>query len=118
MNAAAPESFLPLSPQVFYVLVALAAGEKHGYAIMRDVEEQSGGTMSLGPGTLYGSLKRLLVQGLVIESAARPDPALDDERRRYYELTGLGRRVVAAESIRLQRQVAAARRAGAAKGLA
>ena len=72
--------------------------------------------MSLGPGILYGSLKRLLAQGLVTEADARPDPALDDERRRHYALTGLGRRVVAAESNRMERRIAAARRAGAAQG--
>ena len=94
--------------------MALAGGEKHGYAIMRDVEELSGGTVAMGPGTLYGSIKRMIEQGLLEEAEERPDPALDDERRRYYRLTLLGERVGAAEHARLRRllNAAQARRLG------
>jgi len=96
-----PEALLPLTPAVFHILLALAEGESHGYGIMREVEERSEGKMRLGPGTLYGSIKRMLAAGLIEESAARPDPELDDERRRYYRLTDFGRRVTMAEAERL-----------------
>ena len=102
------DSFLPLPASVMHVLVALADGEKHGYAIMRDVTELSGGSVRMGSGTLYGSIKRMLDQGLIEEADERPDPALDDQRRRYYRLTGLGRRVGAAENARLTTLVDAA----------
>ena len=102
-------SFLPLPSATLHILVALGAGEKHGYAIMRDVEELSDGRVRMGPGTLYGSIKRMLADGLIEETLSRPDPALDDERRRYYRLTGLGEQVCAAE---LQRLDALVRRAG------
>ena len=92
---------LPLTPAVFHILLALADGERHGYAIMRDVSNDTNGALRLGPGTLYGCLNRMLAAGLVEESDERPDPELDDERRRYYRLTGLGRRVVEAEAERL-----------------
>lgn len=95
------DEFLPLPASVMHILVALAGGEKHGYAIMRDVESLSGGAVRLGSGTLYGSIKRMLDQGLIEEADERPDPALDDQRRRYYRLTSLGRRVGAAEHARL-----------------
>src|SRR6266478_1088188 len=88
----------PLTPAVFHILLALADGEKHGYAIMKDVEAQTHGGLKMGPGTLYGSIKRMLAAGLIEESGDRPDPALDDERRRYYRLTGVGQKVVSAES--------------------
>src|SRR4051795_5868276 len=103
------DRFLPLPASAMHIVVALAGGEKHGYAIMRDVEELSGGTVAMGPGTLYGSIKRMIEQGLLEEADERPDPALDDERRRYYRLTGLGRRVGAAEHRRLTSLVDAAR---------
>jgi DNA-binding PadR family transcriptional regulator len=96
-----PEELLPLTPAVFHILLALADGDKHGYAIMQEVEALTGGTIRLGPGTLYGSIKRLLAGGLIEESNERPDPELDDERRRYYRLTDFGRRVVTAEAERL-----------------
>ena len=105
-----PASHLPLTPAVFHILLALADSEKHGYAIMRDVEQTSDGRMVLGPGTLYGAIKRLLKTGLIAETDERPDPALDDSRRRYYELTALGRRVLAAEAERLAYLVEVARR--------
>jgi DNA-binding PadR family transcriptional regulator len=103
-----PEDFLPLPASVMHIVVALAGGEKHGYAIMREVEDLSGGAVTMGPGTLYGSLKRMSDQGLLEETEERPDPALDDQRRRYYRLTALGVRVGAAENDRLRRLVSAA----------
>src|ERR1700730_14017132 len=87
---------LPLTPAVFHILLALADEERHGYGIMLDVAEQTGGGLELGPGTLYGCLKRMLAAGLVEESDERPDPSLDDQRRRYYRMTGLGQQVVRA----------------------
>ena len=92
---------LPLTPPVFHILLALAGGERHGYGIMQDVLEQTAGALELGPGTLYGCLKRMLAAGLVEESGERRDPAIDDERRRYYRMTAHGRRVVRAEAQRL-----------------
>ncbi len=107
-----PQSFLPLPTATLHILVALTSGEKHGYAIMGEVESLSDGAVRMGPGTLYGSIKRLLADGLIEESEERPDPALDDQRRRYYRLTRLGERVCAAE---LQRLQALIRRAGSAE---
>ncbi len=107
------EGRLPLTPAVFHILLALAEGERHGYAIMREVAEQTNGQMRLGPGTLYGSIRRMLEDGIIEESEERPDPALDDERRRYYRLTGFGRRLAEAEATRLQ----ALTRAAQARGL-
>lgn len=103
-----PESFLPLPASAVHIIVALAGEEKHGYAIMRDVEELSAGTVRMGPGTLYGSIRRMIDQGLLEEAEERPDPELDDERRRYYRLTSLGRRVGVAEQARLRRLLTAA----------
>lgn len=85
-----------------YILVALAEAPSHGYRIMSEVESLSGGVMRLGPGTLYGSIKRMLGQGLIEELDQRPDPALDDERRRYYQLTAFGEQVATAELQRLE----------------
>lgn len=96
-----PQLLLPLSPAVFHILLALAGEERHGYGIMQEVAVRSNGRMRLGPGTLYGSIKRMIEQGLIEESDERPDPALDDERRRYYHLTDFGQRVAAAEADRL-----------------
>jgi DNA-binding PadR family transcriptional regulator len=101
---------LPLSPSVFHILLALATGEMHGYAIMHEVSILSDGQVSMGPGTLYGSIKKMLAEGLIEESARRPDPALDDERRRYYRLTDKGRRLLGAEAERLARLVRVAQR--------
>ena len=106
-TSSSPESFLPLTPAVFNILLALADGEKHGYAIMLEVETNTREQVKMGPGTLYGSIKRMLKSGLISESDERPDPELDDQRRRYYELTGLGRRVLNAEAQRLADQMAA-----------
>ena len=107
-----PQAFLPLPTAAFHILVSLAGGDRHGYAIMRDVEEGTGGHLKLNPGTLYTTIRRLLEQGLVIELDERPDPDEDDERRRYYRLTHLGRDVARAEAARLQEMVAFARQAG------
>ena len=104
-----PDTMLPLTPAVFHILLALADGERHGYAIMRDVSDDTNGTLRLGPGTLYGCLNRMLAAGLVEESDERPDPELDDERRRYYRITAMGLKSVRAEAQRLSTAVAAAR---------
>ena len=104
-----PHELLPLTPPVFHILLALADEERHGYGIMQEVAFQTGDALQLGPGTLYGCLKRMLAAGLVEESDERPDPALDDERRRYYRMTALGKRVVRAEAQRLASAVMAAR---------
>ena len=104
-----PQELLPLTPPVFHILLALADEERHGYGIMQDVARQTGDALQLGPGTLYGCLKRMLAAGLVEESDERPDPALDDERRRYYRMTTLGKRVVRAEAQRLASALMAAR---------
>lgn len=104
-----PNPLLPLTPAGFHILLALADGEKHGYAIMQEVAKRSQGKVRLGPGTLYGSIKRMLSEGLIVESDERPDPKLDDERRRYYRLTEFGQRVAEAEAERLAGLVDAAR---------
>jgi DNA-binding PadR family transcriptional regulator len=104
-----PDEFLPLTPAVFHVLLALADGERHGYAIMQEVAESTGGQIKMGPGTLYGTIKRLLETRLIEESDERPDPRLDDERRRYYRLSALGQRVVRAEAQRYAAMVEIAR---------
>jgi DNA-binding PadR family transcriptional regulator len=90
-----------LTPAVFHILLALAGGERHGYAIMRMVAEDTGGTVRLGAGTLYRSIKQMLAAGLIEESDERPDPLLDDERRRYYRITPLGQQVLQGEISRL-----------------
>ena len=105
-----PQELLPLTPAVFHILLALADGEKHGYAIMQEVTAITDGEIKMGPGTLYGSIKRMLEMGLISESDERPDPALDDERRRYYRLTSFGERVAQAESRRLATLLGAATR--------
>src|SRR6478609_2933044 len=93
-----PDDFLPLTPAIAHILLALADEDRHGYAIMQEVERITGGAVRMGPGTLYGTLKRMLASGLVEETEARPDPTLDDERRRYYRATELGRAVLTAET--------------------
>ena len=108
-QAVTPESQLPLAPATFEILLALVDGERHGYAIMKDVTTRTGGAVKLGPGTLYGALKRLLEGGLVEESSERSDPELGDDRRRYYRLTGFGLRVARLEARRLDAMVRAAR---------
>ena len=111
-----PDQEIPLTPAVFHILLALADGEKHGYAIMKEVESVTDGAVRMGPGTLYGSIKRMLKAGMIRESDERPDPELDDARRRYYELTGYGRRVLEAEAQRLAQAVRGARRKNALGG--
>src|SRR5215813_13948452 len=105
------KNFVPLTPAVFHILLTLADGEAHGYAIMQEVARRSGGGVKLGPGTLYGAISRLLEDGLIEESDDRPDPEMDDDRRRYYRLTNFGGRVLAAETERLAGLVRAARSA-------
>ena len=108
-RATTPQDLLPLTPAVFHILLALSEGERHGYAIMQEVVADTGGSLPLGPGTLYGCLKRMLSARLVEESDERPDPDLDDERRRYYRITDLGARTLRAEAERLANAVSAAR---------
>ena len=109
MTKEKPEAWLPLTPAMFHILLALADKERHGYEIMREVDERTEGKMRVGPGTLYGSIKRMLNDGLIEELDERPDPELDDERRRYYRLSDLGRRVAIAEAERLDKLVKSAR---------
>lgn len=103
------EGMLPLTPAVFHVLLALAEGERHGYAIMQEVAEHTDGRVKMGPGTLYGTIKRLLEAKLIEESDERPAAEMDDERRRYYRLSGVGQRVVRAEAQRYADMAAVAR---------
>jgi DNA-binding PadR family transcriptional regulator len=105
-----PGSLLPLTPAMFHVLVALADGETHGYAIMKEVEQLTGGAVRLSTGTLYGIIKRLLGEGLVRESRAGASPSREDGRRRTYELTIFGREVARAEAGRLEETLAMARK--------
>ncbi|HLQ79037.1 MAG TPA: PadR family transcriptional regulator [Terriglobia bacterium] len=104
-----PADYLPLTPAVFHILVALGDGESHGYAIMQDVLARTGGSVRLSAGTLYGAVSRLLGDGLIEESEERPDPEMDDTRRRYYRLSDLGSRVLAAETNRLTALIRSAR---------
>lgn len=97
-----PESFLPLKTNWFHVLLSLSAEEQHGYGIMQEVLDRTDRKVRLWPATLYGTLKRLIEEGLIEESDERPAPELDDARRRYYRLTRLGRGVLDAESARLE----------------
>jgi DNA-binding PadR family transcriptional regulator len=100
---------LQLTPAMFHILLALVDGERHGYAIMKEISARTGGAIQMGPGTLYRSIKQLRAAGLIVEAAERPDPALDDERRRYYRLTEQGFRAVKAEARRLEEVVRWAR---------
>jgi DNA-binding PadR family transcriptional regulator len=102
-------AYLPLTSAMLQVLVALADGEKHGYAVIKEVARRTDGKVQLRAGTLYAVIKRCVEDGLIVESASRPDPALDDERRRYYRLTDRGRAVAVAEADRLAETVAQAR---------
>src|SRR6202521_866612 len=108
-KAKSPQDLLPLTPAVFHILLVLSEGERHGYAIMREVAAVTNGSRQLGPGTLYGCLKRMLSARLVEESDERPDPDIDDERRRYYRMTDFGVRTLRAEAERLASAVSAAR---------
>lgn len=104
----AEKPLIPLTPAVFYILLALTGGEKHGYEMMKQVNQDSQGQVKMGTGTLYGSLKRMLADGLIEEAGERPAPELDDERRRYYRLTDLGRRAFTTELQRYNQVVAIA----------
>ncbi|HUB77556.1 MAG TPA: helix-turn-helix transcriptional regulator [Bryobacteraceae bacterium] len=99
------DEFLPMPLPSFHMLLALSEGERHGYALKREILRRTNGKLNLAAGALYGSISRMLDQGLIEESAERPDSHLDDERRRYYRITPLGRRVVHAEAVRLQQLV-------------
>lgn len=103
------DAYLPLTGAEFQVLLSLADGEKHGYAIAKEVSRRTDGVVRLRPATLYTVLKRFLADGLIDETVERPDPALDDERRRYYRLTDRGRKVVVAEAARLEETLRQAR---------
>lgn len=104
-----PEKSQPLTRAVFHILLALADGERHGYAIMQEVAKNTNGQLEMGPGTLYGNIKRLLATDLIEESDERPDPELDDERRRYYRLTTKGQNILVAEVSRMNDLVKVAR---------
>lgn len=103
------QTLSPLTPTVFYMLLALADGDKHGYAIMQAVEEETQGRMRIRTGSLYGSIRRMLEAELIEERSERPDPEMDDERRRYYGLTSRGRSVLTAEAARLEQAMAVVR---------
>ena len=107
-----PEHRLPLTSAVLNILLSLANDERHGYGIMQEVEQRTNGKVKLGPGTLYRSIKQMLSGGLIEESEERPDPELDDQRRRYYRLTNFGQRVVIAELERLESIVGSGRQKG------
>jgi DNA-binding PadR family transcriptional regulator len=108
-TSAQVDSFLPLTPVAFEVLLALTDGEQHGYAVMLEIEHRSGGSITLHAGSLYRVLNRLLESGLIEELDERPDSGNDDERRRYYRMTPLGHSVAREEAKRLESQVASAR---------
>jgi DNA-binding PadR family transcriptional regulator len=104
-----PRDFLPLTPAIAHILLALADEDRHGYAIMQEIERMTGGAVRMGPGTLYGTIKRMLASRLIEEVDERPDPEIDDERRRYYRATPLGAGVLAAETDRMAALLGAAR---------
>ena len=104
-----PRDFLPLTPAIAHILLALADEDRHGYAIMQEIERMTDGAVRMGPGTLYGTIKRMLASRLIEEVDERPDPHLDDERRRYYRSTPLGAAVLAAETERMAALLGAAR---------
>jgi DNA-binding PadR family transcriptional regulator len=108
-NGQPPETALDLTPAMFQVLLALGDGEKHGYAILKEVEEQTNGHVRLSTGTLYAMIKRLLSDGIIVECRNRPPAEEDDQRRRYYKLTPFGRQMAMAEVERMERTIATAR---------
>ena len=108
----APDALLPLPPITFHILMALADEDRHGYAIIQDVAARTDGAVTLGAGTLYRSMQRMLEQGLIAEVRERPAPELDDERRRYYRLTPFGLEVARAEAARLTNLIRLARASG------
>lgn len=95
-------NFSPLPPAFFHILLSLGEGERHGYALKREISQRTNGTLNLGPGVLYGAINKMLELGLIEESDDRPDPHLDDERRRYYRITNDGRRAAQAEAARMR----------------
>lgn len=101
----AASDLVPLSPAFFHILLSLGAGERHGYAIKREVAARTEGKLTLGPGVLYGSISKMLDLGLIEEAEDRPDPHLDDERRRYYRITNYGRKAAQAEAARMRELV-------------
>jgi DNA-binding PadR family transcriptional regulator len=101
----AVSELLPLSPLVFHILLSLSEGERHGYALKREVARRTGGAINPGPGVLYSTISKMVDMGVIEESDERPDPHLDDERRRYYRITMLGRRAARAEAIRMRELV-------------
>ena len=108
------DGLLPLQPASFHILIALADQDRHGYAIIQDIAERTAGAVRLGAGTLYRTIQRLLDNGLIVETEERPDPDEDDERRRYYRITALGRAAAKAEVQRLADLVKLARASGLA----
>jgi DNA-binding PadR family transcriptional regulator len=112
------EDLLPLPEAAFHILMALADGDRHGYAIIQDVAERTGGELKLSAGTLYRSIQRMMEQGLIVETRERPAPEEDDERRRYYRITAFGIEVARAEARRLMQLVKLARASGFAPGRA
>jgi DNA-binding PadR family transcriptional regulator len=116
--AARPESLLPLPSATFHILMAIASEDRHGYAIIQDIEQRTNGALRLSAGTLYRSIQRMLDQGLLVETSERPAPELDDERRRYYRITPFGTAVARAEARRLSDLLTMARASGFAPGRA
>ena len=96
------DALIPLSTPMFHILLSLGEGERHGYALKREIVKRTNGKLKLGPGVLYGSINKMLELGLIEESDERPDPHLDDERRRYYRITSFGRQVARAEAARMR----------------
>ena len=109
MPSTTPFDLLPLPASQFHILLALTTGDKHGYAIMKEIETFTEGAVTMGPGTLYGAVKQMLKTALIEESSERPDPELDDERRRYYRLTDLGLRTIDVEVARIEQLARTAR---------
>jgi DNA-binding PadR family transcriptional regulator len=116
MRESDPGTMLPLPPATFHILLAVADEDRHGYAIIQDVAARTGGELKLSAGTLYRSVQRMLEQGLIVEPRERPEPDMDDERRRYYRITAYGRKVAEAEARRLSQLVRMARQRGFAPG--
>ena len=112
------DALLPLPPATFHILVALAKEDRHGYAVILDVEQRTGGELRLSAGTLYRSIQRMLEQGLIVETRDRPAPEFDDERRRYYRITPFGQAVAGAEAQRMSSLVRMARAQGLVLGKA
>ena len=109
MSSQPPSELLPLPVSQLHIMLALTTGDKHGYAIMKEIEALTEGAVAMGAGTLYGSVKQMLKAGLIEESSERPDPDLDDQRRRYYRLTDLGVRTLEAEVARMEQLARTAR---------